>query len=53
MAVKYTYWSLNRPTFIIARPSKIYPNWDFWFKNIPSGKPVLDIEKASNTKILF
>jgi hypothetical protein len=21
----------------IARPSKIYPNWDFWFENIPSG----------------
>jgi hypothetical protein len=24
----------------IARPSKIYPNWDFW-----SGKPVLEQEK--------
>jgi hypothetical protein len=21
------------------RPSKIYPNWDFWFENIPSGNP--------------
>jgi hypothetical protein len=29
MAIKYT----------IARPSKIYPNWDFWFENIPSGNP--------------
>jgi hypothetical protein len=23
----------------IARPSKIYPNWDFWFENTPSGNP--------------
>jgi hypothetical protein len=21
----------------IARTSKIYQNWDFWFENIPSG----------------
>jgi hypothetical protein len=20
-------------------PSKIYPNWDFWYENIPSGNP--------------
>jgi hypothetical protein len=24
----------------ILRPSKIYPNWDFWFENKPSGNPV-------------
>jgi hypothetical protein len=23
----------------ISRPSKIYPNWDFWLENIPSGNP--------------
>jgi hypothetical protein len=23
----------------ISRLSKIYPNWDFWFGNIPSGNP--------------
>jgi hypothetical protein len=23
----------------IARPSKIYPNWDFWSENKPSGNP--------------
>jgi NADH:ubiquinone oxidoreductase subunit len=22
-----------------ARPSKIYPNWDFWLENKPSGNP--------------
>jgi hypothetical protein len=25
--------------FSTARPSKIYPNWDFWFENKPSGNP--------------
>jgi hypothetical protein len=27
------------PTSSIARPSKIYPNLDFWFENKPSGNP--------------
>jgi hypothetical protein len=27
------------PRFFIARPSKIYLNWDFWFENKPSGNP--------------
>jgi hypothetical protein len=26
-------------TYFIARPSKIYPNRDFWFENMPSGNP--------------
>jgi hypothetical protein len=25
--------------FFISWPSKIYPNFDFWFENIPSGNP--------------
>jgi hypothetical protein len=29
----------NRPTSIIAIPSKCYPNCDFWSENIPSGNP--------------
>jgi hypothetical protein len=37
MAVKYSKRSLNIPTFCIPRPSKIYPNWDFWLENTPSG----------------
>jgi hypothetical protein len=28
-------------TFSNLRPSKIYPNWYFWFENKPSGNPVL------------
>jgi hypothetical protein len=26
-------------TFSNLRPSKIYPNWDFWLENKPSGNP--------------
>jgi hypothetical protein len=36
---KYTQWTYNIPTCSIPRPSKIYPNWDFWYANIPSGNP--------------
>jgi hypothetical protein len=32
MAVKYSKRSLNIQTFFIPRPSKIYPNWDFYLK---------------------
>jgi hypothetical protein len=45
MAIKRTQWQQNRPnghnlqTSFIARHLKIYPNWDFWFENIPSGNP--------------
>jgi hypothetical protein len=34
MAVKYTKWPYYIPIFSIARPSKIYPNWIFWFENL-------------------
>jgi hypothetical protein len=33
MAIIYYKWELNTPTYPILRPSKIYPNWDFWFEN--------------------
>jgi hypothetical protein len=42
MAVKQTEWPLNKPTSSIARPSKIYPKWDIWFENMPSGNPEHD-----------
>jgi hypothetical protein len=41
MAGKLTKWPQNMPITSIARPSKIYPNWDFWFENMPSGNPAL------------
>jgi hypothetical protein len=39
IAVKYSKWSYNIPSFFIPRPSKIYPNWYFWYENLPSGIP--------------
>jgi hypothetical protein len=36
---KIDFLSLNIPTSSIARPSKIYPNCDFWSENKPSGNP--------------
>jgi hypothetical protein len=36
MAGKLTKWT----TPSIVRHSKIYPNWDFWFENLPSGNHV-------------
>jgi hypothetical protein len=33
----------NMPTFSIPKPFKIYPNWDFWFENKPSGNPARDM----------
>jgi hypothetical protein len=31
MSVKYYKWPNNISTFSSLRPTKIYPNWDFWF----------------------
>jgi hypothetical protein len=39
MAAKYPKWPLNIPAFSILRASKIYPNWDFWYDDKPSGNP--------------
>jgi hypothetical protein len=41
----------NIPTFFIPRPSQIYPNFDFWFENIPSGN--LDLNTYSKAPTLF
>jgi hypothetical protein len=32
--------AIKIPTSSIAKPFQIYPNWDFWFENMPSGNPV-------------
>jgi hypothetical protein len=29
----------TKQTFSFTSPSKIYPNGEFWFENIPSGNP--------------
>jgi hypothetical protein len=48
MVIKYPKYPENIPnghklykTFSNLRPSKVYPNWDFWFENKPSGNPGL------------
>jgi hypothetical protein len=40
MAVKYSKL-VNVLTYSSLWPSRNYPNWNFWFKNIPSGNPVI------------
>jgi hypothetical protein len=32
---------IDQHMYYIARPSKIYPNWDFGFQDMPSGNPAL------------
>jgi hypothetical protein len=39
MAGKFIQWPSNIPTSSIARPSKIFPKWDFWLEKKPSGNP--------------
>jgi hypothetical protein len=41
------------PTTSIARPSKIYPNWDFWFEKIPSGNREIDYRPTLILAMLF
>jgi hypothetical protein len=46
--------SLNIPTSSIAIPSNIYPNWDFWLENIPSGNPgalAKEVRKDESEKV--
>jgi hypothetical protein len=40
-SLKYSKWPYNILAFSNLRVSKIYPNWDFWFENKPSGNPGL------------
>jgi hypothetical protein len=47
MALKYTNDSeINqnghqnyKHMYFMASHSKIYPNWNFWFQNMPTGNP--------------
>jgi hypothetical protein len=44
MVIKYPKWPYNIIIYYISnlRPSKIYPNWDFWSENKPSGNPAFE-----------
>jgi hypothetical protein len=41
MAVIYSKWPKEIPTFYIPKPSENFPNWDFGFGNIASGNPAV------------
>jgi hypothetical protein len=56
ITIKYTKWLQNIPsgrkiyqTFSIPRPSKIVPNLDLWYANLPSGNP----DRVNTASILF
>jgi hypothetical protein len=42
LSVKHSKWPSNMSTFSNPRPSKIYPNWNFWVENEPSANPIVD-----------
>jgi hypothetical protein len=39
IAVKQTKFPNKEPTTSIAKPSKVDPNRNFWFENMPPGNP--------------
>jgi hypothetical protein len=61
MASKYAKWPQNMPnshkiyipTSSIARPSKIYPDWDFWLENMSSGNPGRKVSENSSPLNLY
>jgi hypothetical protein len=53
MAVKYSKLSSNIHPFSILMSSKIYPNWDFWFENIPSGNPGIRTSECIGPFVAF
>jgi hypothetical protein len=57
--IKYIKLQLNKPNdhkiyqhLRFATPCKIYPNWELWCENIPSGNPVLEL-LITNSKMLL
>jgi hypothetical protein len=42
--------AINTSTFSNLRPSKIYPNWDIWSENKPSGNPAPDVSRRIGTR---
>jgi hypothetical protein len=49
--MNYTKWPENLPLdSSIARTLKVFPIWDFWFENKPSGNPVLNHFARNNDR---
>jgi hypothetical protein len=47
MAIKYINIISN------LRPSKIEPDWDFWFEKKPSGNPDVEVWKEMLCAVIF
>jgi hypothetical protein len=43
IVIKYSKWKYTNNS--IPRTSQIYPNFDFWCENIPSGNPDSDLPR--------
>jgi hypothetical protein len=58
MVIKYPKCPYNIPNgrkiypFFNLMPSKIYPNWEFWFENKPSGNPGKKVTMFSSSSLL-
>jgi hypothetical protein len=50
MATLYSKWALNVATFSIPKPSKSYPKCNFWFENIPSGNPDMNVNQLTKNE---
>jgi hypothetical protein len=49
-----TKWPQNIPPSSITRPSKIYPNWDFWSEKIASSMPKTGLKQfRKNMNVAF
>jgi hypothetical protein len=42
MSLKNSKWPKIISMFFNPGPYKIFPTWDFWFENKPSGNPGVD-----------
>jgi hypothetical protein len=43
VAIKYT-------NIFHCKTPKIYPNWVFWFENMPSGNPALQLRQIASNR---
>jgi hypothetical protein len=47
----YSRWPENIPTFVLPRPSKIYPNWGFWWELYTIWQPWFRSERDGESSL--